>query len=127
MKNTAISQVVLSLVAAIGLSSCAGNSTLSREQVDNSMKNAASSFHQAAQKGSESFKELGPKMQIAKEKVESMGPALNKAEQGVKSAGRDLGKLGTQVGNAIDNTAKDIKQDFSAQTPTKLSPKTGQK
>jgi len=128
MKNIVFSQAFFCLVAAVGLSSCTGNNAnLSREQVDNSMKNAASTFHQAAEKTSESMKELGPKMQGAKEKAETMGPALDKAEQQVKSAGSELGKVGMKFGNAIDNTAKGIKQDFAAHAPTKSGPKTARK
>ncbi len=124
MKSISISQVVLSLVAAAGLSSCASNGTLSQEKVDNSMKNAASSINQAAQKTRESMKDLGPTMQVAKERVETMGPALDKVGQHVKSAGSDLHKAGMQLGNAINNTAKDIKQDLAEKTPAKSSPKT---
>jgi hypothetical protein len=119
-----ISQVVLSLVAATGLSSCASNGTLSQEKVDNSMKKAASTISQAAQKTRESMKDIGPKMQGAKEKVETMGPALDKVGQHVKSAGRDLREAGVQLGKAINSTAKDIKQDLAEKTPAKSSSKT---
>jgi hypothetical protein len=123
MRNIAISQIFLTLIAAAGLSSCAENGTLSKEKVNNSMKSAEVSLNKAAEKTRESMKDLGPKFEGAKEKAKNMGPALAKVEQRVKSAGHELGKIGNQVGDVINNTAKDIKEDMGTHTPDKPSQK----
>ncbi len=114
MNNRIIGLTLTSLFAVVALSSCAGeNAKVSREQVDNSLKNAGNTFHTAVDKTSESLKELGPKVDAAKEKAKSYTPELNKAEQGVKNFGSGLGKVGMQIGNSIDNSAKAVKQEMS--------------
>jgi hypothetical protein len=123
MRNVAISQIFLTLIAAAGLSSCAENGTLSKEKVNNSMKSAESSINKVAEKTKESMKDLGPKFEGAKEKAKNMGPALSKVEQRVKNAGHELGKIGSQVGDVINNTAKDIKEDMASRPPAKSTPK----
>jgi hypothetical protein len=114
MNNRIIGFTLSTVFAAAALSSCSGeNSSVSRQQVDNSLKNAGATFHTAVDKTSESMKELGPRLDAAKQKAQSLTPALDKAEQGVKNAGSGLGKVGLQIGNSIDSSAKAIKQGMS--------------
>lgn len=111
MNNKTIGFALTSIFAAVSLSSCSGEkANVSREQVNDSLKNAGAIFHTAVEKTSESMKQLGPRLDAAKK---TAAPQLDNAEQQVKNVGGDLGRVGLQFGNAIDSSAKAIKQGIS--------------